>query len=241
MQTPGGSMMSQGYRDALQQAQTDDSSWWDQAKGAAGSIVSGLRKGLGLEGGAARIPDHLKGLQYGGQIEGAARQAGNFAGYGQHRYQQLGGQGQEALDYFGQRMRGEGDSMAMRQLAQGLAQSQAQQRSMAAGAAPGQGVMAARNAMSNMGRQSVGMSGQAAMAGIAERDAAASQYGNLLHGLRGQDLQATLGSRGQQLGAYGTLEGLRADERRVYAGLPTSGEQFVDTITGGLAAYGAVK
>jgi Chaperone of endosialidase len=85
-------------------------------------------------------------------------------------------------------------SFSGEQLRQGLMQQQAAQQSMAAGASPGNSVMAARTAAMQMGRNSATMNGQAAMAGIAERQAAAKAWADALLQQRQQNMQAALQS-----------------------------------------------
>ncbi len=85
-------------------------------------------------------------------------------------------------------------SFSGEQLRQGLQQQQAMQQSMAAGAAPQNSAMAARTAAMQMGRNSSGMAGQAALAGIAERQGAAKAWADALLRQREQNLQASLGS-----------------------------------------------
>lgn len=217
-------LIPQGYKDGVEDA---------QRKG--GGLLGGIKSALGIEGGAARIPDELKGVDKGGHMAGQSGLAAGFADQSQRGFQQYGQQAQGALDHLGQTMRGQ-NSVSQEQLRQGLGQQLASQASMAASARPGQGAMAARSAAMNMGRAQSGMAGQAALAGIAERNAAAAQYGGLLQGLRGQDLQATMGSRAQALGGYGDIERLRAQRAAMYAGLPTDDEQLRSLIVGGLLA-----
>lgn len=95
------------------------------------------------------------------------------------------------------------NSVSMEQLRQGNQQALAAQRSMAAGASPNNAAMAARQAATNMGRLSAGLSGQQAVAGLQERNQAMQNYASLLGGLRGQDAQLTLGGLNAASGAYG--------------------------------------
>lgn len=99
------------------------------------------------------------------------------------------------------------NSVSAEQLRQGLQQQLAQQQSMAASASPGNAAMAARNAAMNMGHASTAMAGNAAMAGLQERNQAASQLAGLQLGMRGQDLQGTLGGYNGAAGAYGAAMG----------------------------------
>lgn len=96
------------------------------------------------------------------------------------------------------------DSVSAEQLRQGLQQAQAQQMSMAAGAAPQNQAMAARNAMMNAGNLASGMMGQQAMAGLQERQAALNALSQLQLQQSGQNLEGA-GQFGQLSNSgYGT-------------------------------------
>lgn len=129
----------------------------------------------------------------------------------------------QAAEFFNQQMRGQ-NSLSAEQLRQGQMGNVAAQQALAASARPGQGAMATRQAMGNAARLGYGMSGQAAMAGIAERSAAAQNYAGQLQGIRGQDLQLNQFNAGQfqganmanqqaQLGMYGLND---AQQRGLY-------------------------
>lgn len=94
------------------------------------------------------------------------------------------------------------DSMSVEQLRQGLQQNLGAQQAMAASATPNNSVMAARTAAIQGGRLGAGMSGQAAMAGIAERNAATAALANFLQQQRQQELQAALQSRQTAVSAH---------------------------------------
>lgn len=132
--------------------------------------------------------------------QGAA--AGGFAGVGEQGYGAMTGEAQQARDYLRQIASGQ-QSVSAEQLRQGLQQNQAAQRSMAASASPQNSAMAARTAAMQMGRMGTGMSGAAAQAGIAERQAAQQGLANMIMQQRGQDLQAALGSRQNAITGYG--------------------------------------
>jgi hypothetical protein len=164
-----------------------------------------LKDGLG--GGWDNITDFL-----GGEPESAKEKrnklneqgdaAGSFAGVGEQGYGQMGAEAQQARDYLRQVAMGR-ESIAGEQLRQGLQQNLASQRSMAASAAPQNAAMAQRNAAMNMGRASMGMTGQAALAGIQERRAAQEALMQSIMQQRQQDLQAALQSRSNANTAYG--------------------------------------
>lgn len=131
-----------------------------------------------------------------------AAAAGGFAQQGQQGYKQLGQRATGALDYLQGQTQGQ-NSVSAEQLRQGLAQNQAQQMSMAAGASPQNSAMAARTAAMQMGRLGAGLSGQQAIAGLQERNQAMQQYASLLEALRQQELQAALQSRANAMQGYG--------------------------------------
>jgi hypothetical protein len=136
------------------------------------------------------------------QLEAAAAAAGNFAGQGEAGYGAMTGELAADRAYQRDIMTGK-NSLSGEQLRQGLQQNMAAQRSMAASATPQNAVMASRNAMNNMNRAGIGMSGQAALAGIQERNAAASTLGQMNLGQRGQDIEVGLGSRQNQMTGLG--------------------------------------
>lgn len=96
------------------------------------------------------------------------------------------------------------NSVSAEQLRQGLGQELAQQQSMAAGAAPQNQAMAARNAAMNMGQASYGMAGQQAMAGLQERQNALNTLAQMQMQQSGQNIQGALGMAGTANSAYGT-------------------------------------
>lgn len=128
--------------------------------------------------------------------------AGRFADQAQQGYAAYGQQAQSALDALRRQASGQ-DSVSQIQLRQALGQQLAQQRSMAAGAAPRNAAGAARTAAIQMGRASTAMAGQQAAAGQQERNQANSQYGQLINQLRGQDLSAATQSRQTAMTGYG--------------------------------------
>lgn len=132
--------------------------------------------------------------------------ASDFAGIGQGNYGAMTDRGNAYLDRLEGLASGR-DSLATEGLRQGLQQQLAMQRSAAAGAAPQNAAMAARVAANNMGRASSGMAGNAAMAGIAERNAATQALGQGILGMRGQDVNVALGSRGNAIQALGNVLG----------------------------------
>jgi hypothetical protein len=93
------------------------------------------------------------------------------------------------------------DSLAQMQFRRATDANTAQQRSLAAGAGPGNAAMMARLASQNIGRMNQGYGQQAAMLGIQERNAAANALGGVAGQARGQDLglsQFNAGAKMQQ-------------------------------------------
>jgi hypothetical protein len=160
--------------------------------------------------------------------QGAA--ASGFANQAQQGYGQLGAEAQATRDYLRSVAQGQ-NSVSAEQLRQGLQQNMSAQRSMAASASPQNQAMAARTAAMQMGRMGAGMSGQAALAGLQERNQAQQQLGQMILGQRGQDLNAALGSRQSAIGAYGNVAGnpgQNTDQQRL--------DQLVNMTASGLGA-----
>lgn len=133
-----------------------------------------------------------------------SRAAGRFAGIGEAGYGAMTEEMAKDRQFLRDIQSGR-NSISAEQLRQGLQQLQAQQMSMAASARPGMAPMAARTAMVQSGRMGTGMSGQQALAGIAERQAAAQALAQMNQGQRGQDLQAALGSRQNAMSGLGAV------------------------------------
>jgi hypothetical protein len=161
-----------------------------------------------------------------------AAKAGGFADFGESGYGQLGADARARMDYLRQVASGQ-HSIAGEQLRQGTQALQAQQRSMAAAAAPRDAASAAHAAMLNSARLGYGMSGQAALAGLQERRDAEAALAGLTTGLRGQDLQAALGGRQTAIGGYGA--GTMGPAEKSWL------EKYGPMIVGGLAAAGGKK
>lgn len=184
-------------------------SWYDprdwSAEGIAKTIVSPFTKfgpGAKLWDAATADPGADAEKTRKEQLYGQAGAAGRFADQTQGSFGQLGLQGQANIGGL-QRIASGQDSVSAEQLRQALGRNQAAQMSMAAGAAPQNAASAARTAAIQMGRQGMGLAGQQAVAGLAERNAAQSQLTGAIQGMRGQDLQATQGARGQAIQGYG--------------------------------------
>jgi hypothetical protein len=215
-----------------------------------------------------RAEDLYGGVDPSGRLGAAADQGQRFAGTGAANYAQSGrdltrqrrdmrglsDQYGGLAQQYGRIASGQ-DSISAEQLRQGLQMNQAAQMSAAAGAAPQNQVMAARNAAIQMGRQGMGLAGQQAMAGLQERrDALGGQLGamggqsqlqsaiqgGLLTG-RGQDVQFGLGGQQNAIQGYGNIEQNRTQRYGQVAGAPTPGEQVLGAlqgIAGTAAQYG---
>lgn len=128
--------------------------------------------------------------------------ASGFADQGQQGFGALGAEAQQSRDFLRRLASGQ-ESISAEQLRQGNQQALASQRSMAASASPQNAAMAARTAAMNTGRIQMGLAGQQAQAGLAERQAAQQALANMILQQRQQDLQAALGSRQNAISAFG--------------------------------------
>lgn len=150
-----------------------------------------------------------------------ATAASGFAQAGANNYNTANAGLGQANSFLTGQMQGQ-NSVAAEQLRQGLQQQLAQQQSMAAGASPQNAAMAARNAAQNMNAASYGMSGQAATAGLQERQNAAQQLGQNLLGQGNQAVSAATGGYGAVNNAY---NGQIANPQKTAAqGLLSAGE-----------------
>jgi hypothetical protein len=84
--------------------------------------------------------------------------------------------------------RGQGPSLAGMQAYATMDRGMAQQQSLAAGAAPGNEALAARQAMQNSGQLGANTAMTAAQGRVAEQMSAQQQLGGVLQGARGQDI-----------------------------------------------------
>lgn len=180
-----------------------------KAAGTTGGVGGGIFNGIGqtLFGSA---PGGIKNLL--GESDDEKRRkellrqqaklSGGFADQSQYNTAMLGNEANSARQNLQKMASGE-LSYSREALRQGLQQQQAAQRSMAAGASPMAGPMAARNAAMNMGRAGYGMSGQAALAGIQEQQGASKMLQDAILQQRQQDMQAALGARQTAVTGYG--------------------------------------
>jgi hypothetical protein len=133
-----------------------------------------------------------------------ADRAGSFANVGEAGYGGLGLEGDQARQFLRDQATGK-ISLSGEQLRQGLQQQLGMQQSAAAGAPAGSQAMAARTAMTQGGRASSAMAGNAAIAGIQERTAAQKALMDAILGQRQQDMQVALGSRQNAIQGIGGI------------------------------------
>jgi hypothetical protein len=175
-------------------------SWYNYIPGVALANAAGIDgeflKKIGLNGASESDEEKMRRLNQ----AGAAAQ--DFAGQAQQNYGNMTGRLNGSLDSLQALANGQ-NSVSALQLKQAQQQNLASQRSMAAGAAPGNAAMAARGAAMNMGRIGYGLAGQQAVAGLQERNQAQQAYANMLGQARGQDMQGALGGLGTAVSAYG--------------------------------------
>ncbi len=178
----------------------------------------------GLPGGMDRANNGFLPVDPNGRLTQAGDLADSLLQAGRNGYLRTGERMEEVEDRLGRQMRGE-DSISAEQLRQNLGQVQAAQQSFAAGQRPNMQAMAARTAMTNMGRAQTGLAGQQALAGIQERTAAGGLLGQYLNSRRQQDLEATnVGLRGS-IDAFGQIERERTARWNGLLGNPTDTER----------------
>lgn len=147
------------------------------------------------------------------------------------------------------------DSISREQLRQDAGRNISMQQALAASAGPQNAAMAQRMASQNQGRINQGLAGQAAMAGIAERNAATNAYGNLTGMARGQDMQnfyqnrqgndamwqgamgLGLGAAGQNLQAQTQQDQMRLQQAMAQASMPSANQQLAGAVLGGAQMY----
>lgn len=197
--------------------------FFDTVKDIGGGIAGGIKKITGMDDPGADAEKKRRELLY-----GQAGASAGFADQAQGNYNALGARGQGALDYLQGQMQGQ-NSVSAEQLRQALQQNLAAQSSYAAGASPRNAAMAARTAAIQSARLGAGMSGQAALAGLQERNQAAQLYGQQIGQMRGQDLNAALQGRQSALAGYGAYNTPLTPEKSWL-------EKYGPAITGGIAA-----
>jgi Chaperone of endosialidase len=167
--------------------------------GILSSIASGIKHGYDVVTGAFEGGHKNDALRQG--LQQNALGSRGFADNAQVGYEQ----GTRDLHANIQNLRDQAEgrnSVSAEQLRQGLQANVAAQRSAAAGADPRNAAMSARTAAIQGARLSSANSGQAAVAGLAERNQAQQALQQALLGQRGQDLQGTLGGYGASNQAY---------------------------------------
>lgn len=191
---------------------------WDDIKGYAPGILGGpvadAMFGNGQLGGdwlnerapgqTSNVPDMDRGnfnLPHGDELY--ARENANGHALAMRSAPEAGqssfrGDQSALIDRLRRQMNGE-DSLSQLQLRDATDSNVAQQRSLAAGAAPGNAAMAQRLAMQGIGRMNQGYGAQAAQLGIQERNAAANALGAVAGQGRAQDQQNNQFNVGAQL------------------------------------------
>jgi hypothetical protein len=182
--------------------------WYDFALG----VPYGVASSLGVVPGTKDIANTIGGLANESPSaikrrellneQGAA--SGNLADMLTGQYGGLSQESVGARNYLRDIASGK-SSVSREQLRQGLGSNLASMRSMAASASPQNSAMAARTAMMAGGRAATGMSGQAAMAGIQERQAAQAALAQMLTAQQGQAIQGANAAHGNAISAYGNV------------------------------------
>lgn len=165
--------------------------------GKIGRSIMGLGNAIG---GVADDTESAKKQRADITAQGDASSA--FAGQGEANYGAMTAEAAGARDQLRRQASGE-LSLTAEQLRQGLQQQRAAMQSAAAGAPPGSAPMMARTAVLGGARASSAMAGQAALAGLAERQAAAKAWQDAILQQRAQDIQVGLGGRQNAVNAYG--------------------------------------
>lgn len=147
------------------------------------------------------------------------------------------------------------NSLSVEQLRQDSGRNIAMQQALAASAGPQNAAMAQRMASQNAGRINQGMAGQAAMAGIAERNAAAQALGGLAGQARGQDMSQQFGAQQlddarwqsgmglglnaaqSNLGAQTAQDQMRLQQALAQAQMPSANQQLAGAVLGGAQTY----
>ncbi len=216
-------------------------SWWDDVKGFGKDV---LKYGTGYK----FVEPHLKderGSEYAdidpsGRLNLFEHETSDFRNRGAGRFHKIQNRMGETEDMMRRRAMGE-NSLVGEQLRQNMERQRSQMMSAAAGAAPGNSAMAARNAMMAAGRAGTAMSGQAAAARIAEQNAAMDQLGKF-QAMQGQQNLEAFG-KGGQLGLGALQTGVNAGTSRYAAdmGVPSRGERVIGALGGGLQAVAKAK
>lgn len=214
-------------------------SWWSE--NVSGPVRGFLNTPMDRRAEAAQEYQGIDRSNY--DLPGYDQFQQNLQGF--QSYQQMGApqavQGQRDLTGMLMGLARGQDSLSAEQLRQNLGRLQSQQQSMAASARPSQNAMANLLAMQNAGNIGAQMSGQTALAGIAERNAAANALSGHLAATRGQDISSYLG--GQQLGLQAAgmqqqggmgYEANRFGRFQQAMGTPTKGQGLISGLTSAL-------
>ncbi len=202
-----------------------------------GSVLGGVPVVGGLLGGGPARTSSFGEIDPTGQLGHQSSEAGKFGQYGAQGYKNMTGELQGDRAYL-QGLRSGQNSLSAEQLRQGLEQQQGQLQSMAASARPANAASAARTAMIQSGRAGSAMSGNAAMAGIAERNAAAQTLAGLNLQQRQQDVGAALGGQSNAIQGYGALEQARTGRYAADMGTPSNTEVLLGGLSGAAGLFG---
>jgi hypothetical protein len=151
--------------------------------------------------------------------------SGQFADRSQLDYQALGVEAAGQRDALRRLASGQ-QSISAEQLRQGLQQQLAQQRSLAAGAAPRDAAGAARTAAIQSARMSTQAVGQQAIAGMQERQGAQQQLSAQIAQQRALEQASTIGARQTATSAYNNQTGRE----------PSNAEKYGPAVVAGITA-----
>ncbi len=208
---------------------------WDDIKSGLSSAWD-WTKGHTLIGSGPARSSSYGAVDPSGAMTGTVGAAGVAAGRGDVGYGNMTGQLAGDRRYL-QDLRSGKNSLAGEQLRQGLMQQQGQMVGTMASARPSNAPAAARTAVLASGRAQSAMAGNAAMAGIAERNAAAQTLAGLNLQQRGQDVNYSLGQRGLAVQGLSALEQARTGRYAADMATPSKNE----VLLGALAGIAGVK
>lgn len=169
------------------------------AGGGGSSLLNDVKNKLG--GLAAESPSAIKQREL---LNEQGGNASNLASMLTGEYAGLSQESQNSRNGLRDIIAGK-NSISGEQLRQGLAGNLSNMRAMAASAAPQNAASAARTAMMAGGRAATGLSGQAAMAGLQERQNAQQALAQMLTTQQGQAIQGANQAQGNAINAYGNV------------------------------------
>jgi hypothetical protein len=216
------------------------SGFWDTAGriGLGGLTLGGSEVIRAQPGGAAGFFGVGSGdpsNPYRNALQANAQALGGFGGQWGNAYNANQAGINNTLGQFQNLANGQ-DSVSMEQARQNMAQAQAQQMSMAAGASPQNAAMAQRQAMMNSGNLAAGISGQQVLAGLQERQAALNAMAQLQAQQAQMNMTGALGAYGSANQAYGQNMGTPQQSwwKNVFAPLAAGAAQGAGKSIGGM-------